>query len=50
MKQIDKLNEDFFDDFDSNELIDELVEDIFYNRNYTYHIHFIIYTYRFIKK
>ena len=49
MKQIDKLNEDFFDDFDSNELIDEPVDDIIYNPNYTYHIHFIIYTYPFIK-
>ena len=44
-----KLNEDFFDDFDSNELIDEPVDDIIYNPDYTYHIHFIIYTYPFIK-
>ena len=26
MKQIDKLNEDFFDDFDENNLVDEPVD------------------------
>lgn len=44
-----KLNEDFFDDFDSNELIDEPVDDSFDEPEYTYHIHFIIYIYPFIK-
>ena len=42
---MNKLNEDFFDDLDDNNLIDEPVDDT----NYTYHIYFIIYTYPFIK-
>lgn len=49
MKQIDKLNEDFFDNFDDNDFVDEPVDDLIDNPNYTYHIHFIIYTYPFIK-
>ena len=49
MKPIDKLNEDFFDDFDSNELIDEPIDDLIDDSDYTYNIHFIIYTYPFIK-
>ena len=48
-----KLNEDFFDDFDSNELIDEPVDDSFddpiYNTDYTYHIQFLIFMYPFVK-
>ena len=44
-----KLNEDFFDDFDSNELINEPNDVLIDEHNYTYHIHFIIYTYPFIK-
>ena len=48
-----KLNEDFFDDFDSNNLIDDTVDDLIDNsfdeHDYMYHIHFIIYTYPFIK-
>ena len=44
-----KLNEDFFDDFDSNELIDEPVDDSFGEPDYMYHIHFIIYINQFIK-
>ena len=44
-----KLNEDFFDDFDSNNLIDDTVDDSVSDPDYTYHIHFIIYTYPFIK-
>ena len=48
-----KLNEDFFDDFDSNDFIDEPIDDSFDdpidNTDYTYHIHFIIYMYPFIK-
>ena len=44
-----KLNEDFFDDFDSNNLIDDTVDDFINDPDYTYHIHFIIYTYPFIK-
>ena len=43
MKQIDKLNEDFFDNFSNNELIDEPVDDLIYNPDYTYNIQFIIY-------
>lgn len=47
MKQIDKLNEDFFDDFDSNDLIDEPVDDSFDdpidNTDYTYHFQFAIF-------
>ena len=42
-----KLNEDFFDDFDSNELIDEPVDDSFGepidNTDYTYHFQFAIF-------
>ena len=44
-----KLNEDFFDDFDSNNLIDDTVDDFINDPDYTYHIHFIIYMYPFIK-
>ena len=44
-----KLNEDFFDDFDSNELIDNTVDNSFGDPEYTYNVHFIIYTYPFIK-
>ena len=44
-----KLNEDFFDDFDSNNLIDDTVDDFINEPDYTYHIHFIIYMYPFIK-
>ena len=48
-----KLNEDFFDDFDSNNLIDDTVDDLIDNsfdeHDYMYHIHFIIYMYPFIK-
>lgn len=49
MKPIDKLNEDFFDDFNDNELIDEPVDVLIDDSGYTYNIHFIIYTYPFIK-
>ena len=53
MKQIDKLNEDFFDDFNSNELIDKPVDDFFDdpidNTDYTYNIQFIIYMHPFIE-
>ena len=44
-----KLNEDFFDDFEDNELTNDSVDDCFYEPDYTYHIYFIIYTYPFIK-
>ena len=48
-----KLNEDFFDDFDSNGLIDEPVDDSFDepidNTDYTYHIQFLIFMYPFVK-
>ena len=48
-----KLNEDFFDDFDSNELIDEpvdeLIDNSFDEHNYTYHIQFLIFMYPFVK-
>ena len=44
-----KLNEDFFDDFDSNNLIDDTVDDSVSDPDYTYHIQFIIYMYPFIK-
>ena len=30
-----KLNEDFFDNFDSNNLIDDTVDDLIYNPDYT---------------
>ena len=49
MKPIDKLNEDFFDDFNDNDFIDEPVDDLIDDSGYTYNIHFIIYTYPFIK-
>ena len=49
MKPIDKLNEDFFDDFNDNVLVDEPVDDLIDDSSYTYNIHFIIYTYPFIK-
>ena len=48
-----KLNEDFFDDFDSNDLIDEPVDDSFGepidNTDYTYHFQFVIFMDPFIK-
>ena len=44
-----KLNEDFFDDFNSNELIDEPVDELIDDPDYTYHIQFIIFMYPFIK-
>ena len=44
-----KLNEDFFDDFDSNNLINDTVDDFINEPDYMYHIHFIIYMYPFIK-
>ena len=57
MKLINKLNEDFFDELDDNNLIDEPVNepDDFFNEpfddtDYTYNIQFIIYMYPFIKK
>lgn len=49
MKQIDKLNEDFFDDFNDNDLVDEPIDELIDDSGYTYNIHFIIYTYPFIK-
>ena len=49
MKQIDKLNEDFFDDFSDNGLIGDPVDDLIDEPDYTYHIHFIICMYPFIK-
>lgn len=49
MKQIDKLNEDFFDDFNDNGLIDEPDDVLIDEPEYTYHINFIIYMYPFIK-
>ena len=52
MKPINKLNEDFFDDFDSNDPDDEPVDDLIDDPDYTYdyNIHFIIYMYPFIKE
>ena len=49
MKQIDKLNEDFFDNLSDNDFIDEPVDELIDDSGYTYNIHFIIYTYPFIK-
>ena len=43
-----KLNEDFFDDLNSNDLNDT-VDDSFDDPDYMYHIHFIIYINQFIK-
>ena len=44
-----KLNEDFFDDFSGNELVDEPVDKLVDNSDYTYNILFIIYMNPFIK-
>ena len=44
-----KLNEDFFDDFDSNDLNVDPDDDLVDDPDYTYHIHFIIYMYPFIE-
>ena len=49
MKLINKLNEDFFDDLDNNDLNDDPVDDLIDEPDYTYHIHFIIYMYPFMK-
>ena len=35
-----KLNEDFFDDFNSNNLIDDTVDDLIDEPEYTYNAHF----------
>ena len=43
------LNEDFFDDFNDNSLIDEPDDVLIDEPEYTYHINFIIYMYPFIK-
>ena len=43
-----KLNEDFFDDFDSNNLIDDAVDDLIDEPEYTYNVHFIIFITPFI--
>ena len=44
-----KLNEDFFDDLDNNDLNDDPVDDLIDDPDYTYNIHFIICMYPFIK-
>ena len=44
-----KLNEDFFDDLDNNDLNDDPVDDLIDEPDYTYNIHFIICMYPFIK-
>ena len=44
-----KLNEDFFDDLDINEPDDDLIDEPIDDPDYTYHIHFIIYMYPFMK-
>ena len=48
-----KLNEDFFDDFDSNDFIDgpvdDLIDNSFDEHGYTYHIQFLIFMYPFVK-
>ena len=48
-----KLNEDFFDDFNNNDLIDDTVDDLIDepvdDSDYTYNIYFIIYMYPLIK-
>ena len=49
MKLINKLNEDFFDNLSDNDFIDEPVDELIDDSGYTYNIHFIIYTYPFIK-
>ena len=49
MKLINKLNEDFFDELDSNDPVDDPVDDLIDEPDYTYNIHFIICMYPFIK-
>ena len=53
MKQIDKLNEDFFDNFSDNDLVDEpvdvLIDGPVDDSDYTYNIYFIIYMHPLIK-
>ena len=44
-----KLNEDFFDDFEDNELVDDAVNELIDDPDYTYHFQFIIYMFPFIK-
>ena len=48
-----KLNEDFFDDFDSNDFIDgpvdDLIDNSFDEHGYTYHFQFVIFMDPFIK-
>ena len=45
-----KLNEDFFDDFSDNELVDdEHIDELIDEPDYPYHIHFIIYIWPLIK-
>ena len=43
------LNENFFDDFNDNDIINNSVDDSFYEPDYMYHIHFIINIHPFIK-
>lgn len=44
-----KLNEDFFDDFNDNDIINNTVDDSFGEPGYTYNIYFIIYMFPLIK-
>ena len=44
-----KLNEDFFDDFEDNELVDDTFNELIGDPDYTYHFQFIIYMFPFIK-
>ena len=43
-----KLNEDFFDDFNNNDLIDDIVDVLIDEPEYTYNVHFIIFINPFI--
>ena len=44
-----KLNEDFFDDFNDNDIINNPVDELIDDPDYTYNFQFIIFMYPFIK-
>ena len=45
-----KLNEDFFDDVDSNDIINNPVDELIGDPEYTYHFQFLFHLWPFIKK
>ena len=45
-----KLNEDFFDDFEDNELVDDTFNELIGDPDYTYHFQFLFYLWPLVKE